>query len=504
MKKTGYKLSLKIILLFFALSLSMIIMMVLATRHFSIKNFENYVTTLEIEHSTDLIEKLKSEYRKNRSWEKFEKNHWLWFRLLKPKYSPPHFGRDRVADMEKKDRAPGEPEPPPHFGKEDEGMPPPFGFPAPPKHGDALGIGKRVALLDENRETVAGPTFKENRRVTKPIEIDGRVVGFLAIKKRVNFNDLVNKNFIDQLSKFLYIMGIVSLSIYLIISIFLLKYLLSPLKSLIRGTQDIASYNLKTRVSYRSSDELGMLADHFNVMAEKLEKKEKMEKEWISDISHELRTPLAILQGEIEAIQDGVRQVTHQTFESLNGEVKNITKIVEDLHTLSVADSGSLSIVMESCPVVFILEEILNSFVTRFESKNIQIRKSLSDTDSLFIECDPFRLRQIFTNILENSLRYTDAPGVLQISVSEEAGKVLICFSDSEPSVPKESFARLFERLYRPNKSRSRVAGGSGLGLSICSTFAELMGGEISADHSDLGGVKIAVKFPILKHNREV
>jgi len=222
-----------------------------------------------------------------------------------------------------------------------------------------------------------------------------------------------------------------------------------------------------------------------------------LRQQWISDIAHELRTPLAILGGEVEALKDGVRQVNRDTLDSLHAEVRHLSKLVNDLHELSLADAGMLT--MKKAPVdcAQVLNETLRLFERRFDQKRIAVENNMQHQYPIMVMGDADRLQQLFSNLMENNLRYTDSPGTLKIGHELIANRLLIFFEDSGPGVPEASLAKLFDRLYRVDKSRSRLQGGSGLGLSICKSIVTALGGEIRAANAAGGGLRIELELPL-------
>lgn len=275
----------------------------------------------------------------------------------------------------------------------------------------------------------------------------------------------------------------------------LARGLLAPVKRLVDGTHKLAAGDFTTRVAPTSEDELGRLAEDFNQLASTLEKNQQMRRDFMADISHELRTPLAVLRGELEAIQDGVRKFTPETLASLQAEVGTLTKLVDDLHQLSMSDEGALAYQKAPVDLIPLLEVAGGAFRERFASRGLKLQFSLPDSITVFGDRD--RLMQLFNNLLENSLRYTDSGGSLKISAEQHDKTVRLTFADSAPGVSDDQLQKLFERFYRTEGSRNRASGGSGLGLAICLNIVEAHNGRIIAAHSPFGGLSITVELPL-------
>jgi two-component system sensor histidine kinase BaeS len=242
-------------------------------------------------------------------------------------------------------------------------------------------------------------------------------------------------------------------------------------------------------------DELGRLAADFNRLAETLERNETLRRRFMADVSHELRTPLAVLSGELEALEDGVRALTPESLASLRVEVNALGKLVDDLNQLALSDVGALAYRKETLDVVPLLEQALDSYRERLAERRLAVETAFDGAASVFGDAD--RLVQMFRNLLENSARYTDPGGRVRVAARREGERVAIDFDDSAPGVPQDALPHLFERFYRVEASRSRANGGAGLGLAICRSIALAHGGDISADRSALGGLRVRVALPL-------
>jgi two-component system sensor histidine kinase BaeS len=282
-----------------------------------------------------------------------------------------------------------------------------------------------------------------------------------------------------------------------VLSFPLARRLVRPIRALADATHRLSAGEFTTRVPVDSQDELGRLASDFNILALTLESNEKARRQWVADISHELRTPVAVMRGEIEAIQDGIRQCSSGTVDSLHGEILRLSRLVDDLHQLAMSDLGALTYRKQRIDLAEILTDAVEGHRNEFATRKIDISIELPPHRYVPIFGDEGRLHQLLANLLDNSLKYTSEGGRLLISMSINDGKVIIDFKDSAPSVSDTDLERLFERLYRAESSRNRSTGGAGLGLSICRNIVEVHGGSIVAQKSELGGIWVRVELPI-------
>jgi len=351
-------------------------------------------------------------------------------------------------------------------------------------------------ILDQQYKVLSGPRAPVPPRGTRHnITIsNGKIVGWVIASPAENLTRSTDINFDRQQRQTNWMIVTLSTLLAALVTWLLARGLLAPVKRLVEGTHELAAGKFSTRVEVDSGDEIGQLARDFNQLAQSLEKNESNRRAFMADISHELRTPLAILRGELEAIQDGVRHVTPEAISSLQSEVVVLTKLVDDLHQLSLSDAGALAYRKQPLDLVNLLEVVAGSFAERYRTHQLQLQLQLPAQASSF--GDPDRLMQLFTNLLENSLRYTDAGGQVEVSMALSHDQWQLRIDDSAPGVAAGQRAQLFERFFRAENSRNRASGGSGLGLAICKNIVEAHGGTISAEHSDLGGVQIRLNLP--------
>ncbi|MBN1626898.1 MAG: HAMP domain-containing protein [Deltaproteobacteria bacterium] len=364
---------------------------------------------------------------------------------------------------------------------------------------DPQALGPRLILFDSNKRRITGnPEGTIDNCDIIPVIVDDATVGWVGLRSYMKGSDTLDQAYLRKQSMIIFITGGIVLLASSFFALIFSRHLLRPIRLLADATKALTQRNFDVRINVQSSDELGDLAERFNFMAKKMDDYEQNQLRWLSDISHELRTPLSVLIGEIEAIQDGVRKADEKSLRSLCDEAKHLEKLVNDLHTLSLAEAGAISMKMVSVKPISVLNEVIYHFKNRIENSEMSLEVSLKPrSDELTVLGDPMRLVQLFSNIIENALIHAEKPGRLIIRQTNTKDSISLIFEDTGPGVPEDSLPRLFERLYRADSSRSRSTGGSGLGLAICKTIAELHHGAIKARNGDEGGLEIEVTLPL-------
>jgi two-component system sensor histidine kinase BaeS len=481
------KLFYKIFVTFLLTSFMVVALMILIMRIYVARNFTDYVNHEALERLDDLKGELAREYQTHRGWQRLKDDHSLWEEILQSGIPR------RNSDNRRRPNNPAD-------LKGEAGGPNSLAEPRPAARERLHRLARGLALFDARQQHIVGgpPGLSSESYTLDDISINGNTVGWLGLHKREHLKNHLVVAFLNQQSRAFYFIGGPILLLAAIVAFLLSKHFLAPIRQLTAGTRALSSRKFSSRINVQSKDELGQLAEDFNTMAQTLEKYERMRQQWISDISHELRTPLSVLRGELEALQDGVREMNRATLDSLHAEVLHIGKIVNDLHELSLADTGSLLFINKPIDPLRVLTNTLESFQTRFERQTIEVQADKTSVEPLRVLADPDRLTQLFSNLLENTLRYVNAPGTLKIRHHCNPKQLTLTFEDSGPGVPEESLQHLFDRLYRVDKSRSRTRGGSGLGLSICKSIVENLGGEITAANAPSGGLRLEIVLPLI------
>jgi two-component system, OmpR family, sensor histidine kinase BaeS len=496
----------KLFLAALVLTTTMVLMLLVLIRWNLGQGFERYTVAAEFSRLDWLVAQVEAEYARNQGWDFVRRNpDAVWRRLSRPGpgSGPPPPPRDHFA-------APPRPlhghefdgEGPPRdirdSGRVDEAWSEPPEDRTPPPN-DPLNIGPRLTLLDEGGRWLAGARFSSPQAASRALTYNGQVVGTIQLHPSPGATAVLETSFLTSQTNNVVLAGAIVLIVSLIAAWLLFRQIMAPVGELKTGAQKISEGRLDYRIPIRTEDELGELSQVFNRMAERLQWLETSRKNWISDASHELRTPLAVLRAEIEALQDGVRSADAMTFDRLHKQVGQLGTLIEDLReTLDQPTSVGLFEQTLFAPVEA-LETVLDGFKPRFQRENLRIDWVGLHESGLLVRGDAGRMMQVFTNLLENSLRYTDSGGYLRIAVESRDDRISFVFEDTDPAPSRQDLPSLFDRFFRSEPSRNRAHGGSGLGLAICKKIVEAHSGVISTWLSPLGGLGIRIDLPLEK-----
>jgi two-component system sensor histidine kinase BaeS len=370
--------------------------------------------------------------------------------------------------------------------------------PMPPPGGPGSGFGDRVALFDMQGRQIMGRPLRAgaDSPVERKLDLDGRTVAVVRLQPIDRESDANEVRFLRTQYFGMAGVALVLLLMALGVAAWLSRQWARPLAAVHEATSRIAHGELGVRVPLTRGDEIGDVVKNVNLMAESLQRMEGARRRWMADISHELRTPLAGLRGEAEALLDGVRPLTRAAVVSLHEDMLRLSALVDDLHLLAMADLHSLPCRLSDDDAA----ELVRDTVRRFESRALAAGLTLSChavPPHLAVLWDPARIEQLLSNLLENSLRYTDAPGLIEVALTTVGDKVQLSVADSAPGAAAADLARLFEPLYRADEARGRHNGGSGLGLAICEAIAQAHGGRMTAQPATSGGLLITLVLPV-------
>ncbi|MFF7706639.1 ATP-binding protein [Pseudomonas sp. NPDC007930] len=366
--------------------------------------------------------------------------------------------------------------------------------PGHPPVSDLTGAFLRISLLDAQQQYLAGYVEFGPAPVLRPVQVHGQVVGWLAMTPFETVSTVGDQRFQASQVRSGLLVGLLCVLVSAVIAGWLTRTLLRPVRRVAEATRQLAEGDLTVRVPAAGNDEVAQLGRDFNHMAQALARNEQQRRDFMADISHELRTPLAVLRGELEAMEDGIRPVNAGAVASLQGEVGALTKLVDDLYELSLAEVGGPSYRQDPLDLGALATDAAEAFRGRLAERGLGLELSLQ---ALPVRGDERRLSQVLYNLLENSLRYTDAGGQVRWRAYREGGWACLACEDAAPGVPAAEQERLFERFYRVEASRNRASGGAGLGLAICRAIIEVHGGRLRAWPSGLGGLGLTLQLPL-------
>ncbi|TDB02451.1 ATP-binding protein [Halomonas marinisediminis] len=427
------------------------------------QGFLEYLDKTQTQRAETLVKGLADEWSRRGDWQWLRASPRAWYRLVRhqlwPGAGPPPMGLER-----------------------------------------RLGDPKDFVLHDAEGLPVIGlpPNNDEEAATLRwlPIEHEGQRVGTLGYRPPEQLMARMEHVFLTRQQRNLGIItGALGLA-SLLLAGGLSWWLGRRTRGMAQATLRLTEGDYSTRLPERGRDELSRLSRDFNILAATLEASREARSRWVSDIAHELRTPLAVLRGEIEAMQDGIRPLEHESLHSLSQEVKQLERLVADLRLLSQSDAGALEVQLAPLNIADSLRQRLDEGSGWLDDNGLTLTQDIPE--SAWIRGDASRLRQLWSNLLDNTCAYTHPPGQLHVSLENGPGGVRILWDDSAPGVPDSQLSRLSERLYRVEGSRSRASGGSGLGLSIATALVKAHGGRMTAAPSPLGGLRWILSFPPL------
>jgi signal transduction histidine kinase len=305
---------------------------------------------------------------------------------------------------------------------------------------------------------------------------------------------VIEQKYIDSVNRSLLIAALGGAVAALILGFLVAASLVRPIRALTAATRRVAEGDLDQKVQVNSKDEIGELAQSFNLMSEDLANANRSRKQMTADIAHDLRNPLTVLGGYLESLKDGKLEPTLERYETMQSEVLHLQKLVDDLRTLSLADAGELRLSLQKVNLAVLLEKVRASYLHQAEAKGVTIIVEANDT-KLEANLDPDRTGEVLGNLVTNALRYTPEGGRITLSVMEESDKLVLHVTDTGCGISPADLPYIFERSYRGDPSRSGDE--SGLGLAICKSILELHGGTINVQSEVDGGSDFIIRMPL-------
>ena len=387
--------------------------------------------------------------------------------------------------------------------------------------GDSRRMGHRwlfpapVTLIDAARMVIyGGRRYQRGEQLTQtvsdqgvPIDVDGETVGWLLFD---SFGDSVppapespESDFLERVNQAILWSAAGAIVIALFLGALLARTISRPVRELTAATQIVAQGELGHQVPVRSKDELGQLAASFNQMSADLAQSTALRRQMTADIAHELRTPLSVIRGYTEALSERKLEGTPETFDILHEETQHLSRLVDDLRTLSLADAGELPLTRRIAAPQALLERAASAYAVQAQRQKVSLQVE-ADQGLPEVEVDPDRMAQVLGNLVSNALRYTPAGGEILLSAyrcSERIGDHLdtlrLGIRDTGAGIAPEDLPHIFDRFYRGGESRYKEQGESGLGLAIAKSLVEAHGGTISVESTLGEGTTFTISLPV-------
>jgi signal transduction histidine kinase len=377
---------------------------------------------------------------------------------------------------------------------------------------DAMGVG-RIVVTDESGTVVGdsqnqllGKVYRSNDEGTPLIlpvitispssqpSSQNTVFGTLYITPQAA--SAVSIYLSSALGRYLLWGGLIALGIAMLVTFFLSRRILSPIRALTSTARQLGKGDFSQRVNIKDKGEVGELAQTFNSMASDLERTEKLRRDMVADIAHELRTPLSNVSGYLEAIRDEVVKPDTTTISSLSEEVDLLSRLVNDLQELTLADAGELKMVRQTDDISQLIAQSVAAAQTVAIGKGLQMRSEVQTAlPPVFI--DHQRISQVLRNFLANAITHTPPGGTISVAAQSKDKFIEVSVADNGEGIPAKDLPNIFERFYRVDKSRARSRGGSGLGLTIAKRLVEAHGGKVAVQSLEGQGSRFSFTLPV-------
>ena len=345
-----------------------------------------------------------------------------------------------------------------------------------------------IVSSEDGLKTVSTDETGKLRVLTEPVVVGGARIGTFRVADPLTSIDQA----LASLRNRFIAVGLGALLLSVAIAIWLANVISRPLRRMAAVASAVDSGDLSHRIDYEGDDEVGVLAEAFNHMLDRLEAGFRLQRDFVSDASHELRSPLTVLRGRIELLADhaGDRPAIEAEKNELMREVRRMERLSDDMLTLAKAERGGL-VQRRRVPVDDFVEDLRRD-LPLLGSRHYSVESNVHGD----LEADPDRLAQVIRNLVTNAVRHTAADGHIDISIASENGSAIFAVSDDGTGIEPNQLVRIFDRFHRTDEGRSRAEGGSGLGLAIARAIVEAHGGTIAAESAPGQGATVRFSIP--------
>ena len=348
------------------------------------------------------------------------------------------------------------------------------------------GIASEMAAM-HRAMTEAGPLTEP---VSVPITVDGRLRGTLQVSLPEGSVPIADQQFRASVNRLLLAGGLVVAVLASALGLLFARRVTRPVAELTAAARDLQSGNRERRAAVPGQDEVAELARAFNELAESAERQEALRRSFAADVAHELRTPLAILRSQLEAVQDGVLDLSPELVGSLHEETLRLGRLVADLETLTSAEAVAFSLERTRVDLADVVRSVTVGLQPRLADAGLTL-----DTRLAFAPVcgDRTRLAQVVTNLLTNAVKFVPAGGRVAVSTEVGADRIRLVVRDDGPGIPDGELPRVFDRYFRGSRAR---ANGSGIGLAVVAALVQAHDGAVDAANAPDGGAVITVSLP--------
>jgi len=360
--------------------------------------------------------------------------------------------------------------------------------------GMGRGIGDLVVVDPGGLPLVGERIIPFDISAATPILVDGVIVGYV-LPPSADRALQAERDILGRVNQAIFVAGLLSLGAALVGAGLLTAGLLKPVRELTVAARAMAGGDLSRRVAVRGQDEVGELSQAFNHMGESLQQAEALRRDMTADIAHELRNPLSVMQARVEAVIDGVYPPTAEHLQPVLEQTRLLSRLVEDLRTLALADAGQLALDRQEIDLAGVVERTVAGYQAQAQAAGLELNVAL--TDDVRVEADPGRIEQVIGNLLSNAIRHSPPGSVVDVRLESRDNRACLEVADGGEGIPEEALPNVFERFYRADRSRSREVGGTGLGLAISRQLILAHGGSIMAANRPQGGALFKVELPL-------
>ncbi|MBI2854225.1 MAG: HAMP domain-containing protein [Chloroflexi bacterium] len=361
--------------------------------------------------------------------------------------------------------------------------------------------GQRVVLADGGGKIVADSSRSLLGKQNDPrwaasgqlLRRGPVVIGTVYVNPEANDDSV--QSLVSSVNRFLVLGGLMAVAAAMVFTFFLSRRISAPVHAIAAAARRMGQGDFKHRVTVRGNDEIAELGRSFNLMADDLARAETLRRDMVSDAAHELRTPLSNIRGYLEAFRDGVAQPDAAAIQSLHEEAVAMTKLLDDLQELSLADAGKLDLFLQPQDVNECVKGAAVAIQPRLDNSGLSLNLDLASELPLCL-IDSRRIGQVLRNLLANAVTHTPRGGVITVSTREIGGYAEVAVSDTGEGIPAEYLPHVFERFYRVDRSRNRETGGSGLGLTIVKRLVEAHGGTVKVQSEVGKGSRFSFNMP--------